>query len=292
MRRPILPFLLLLALTLSCGKKPDGGGKTPDEKKSATWSLPAPFVQKVEVSADGSVIESYEYTYDDQARILSLRKTDRLTNTPLLDLQYTYPGESGMKVTGKFFPITSNRIISAAKDAAQKTVSYSGSWTGAWSYVTTLDAGGTATGTTTDPEFASKEGKYSSKTHYSEAYTVSGGCITRSVMGTDIESRTNNLTASASSALTVDYSYSDREDKQNFAAYLFPGEFPVWVAAGLPGCKKLVREIKMASGNVPSPVSSRIEYAFDTDGNISTAIRTDLNNGETVLVRTYKFFYQ
>ena len=293
MRHSILPSLILLTLVLSCGEKPNGGGKTPDEKKSAVWSLTAPLVQKVEVSTDGTVIESYEYNYDDQARLLSLKKTDRLSNTVLLDLQYTYPDESGMKTTGKFFPITSNRYITAVKDVAQKTVSYAGSWTGAWSYVTGFDAGGTATGTTTDTEFAAQQGQYSSRTQYGETYTVSGGCISRSVIGTSVRSQTSQATsAAASTSLTVDYGYSDREDRQNFAVYLFPCEFPVWVAAGLPGCKKLVREIKMASGSVPSPVSTRIDYSFRTDGNIDTAVRTDLNNGETVLVRTYKFFYQ
>ena len=289
----ILPSLILLTLALSCGEKPDGGGKTPDEKKGAVWSLPAPLVQKVEVSADGTVIESYEYTYDDQARLLSLKKTDRLSNTVLLDLQYTYPDESGMKATGKFFPITSNRYISAVKDLAQKTVSYGGSWTGAWSYVTGFDAGGTATGTTTDTEYAAQKGRYSSRTQYGEVYTVSGGCISRSVLGTSVRSQTSQATSAASSSsLTVNYSYSDREDKQNFAVYLFPCEFPVWVAAGLPGCKKLVNRISMASGSVASPLSTRIEYSFNPDGRIDTATRTDLNDGETVLVRTYKFFYQ
>ena len=293
MRHSILPSLILLTLVLSCGEKPNGGGKTPDEKKSAVWSLTAPLVQKVEVSTDGTVIESYEYNYDDQARLLSLKKTDRLSNTVLLDLQYTYPDESGMKATGKFFPITSNRYITAVKDLAQKTVSYAGSWTGAWSYVTGFDAGGTATGTTTDTEFAAQQGQYSSRTQYGETYTVSGGCISRSVIGTSVRSQTSQATAAAAStSLTVDYGYSDREDRQNFAVYLFPCEFPVWVAAGLPGCKKLVNRISMSGGNVPSPVSTRIEYSFNPDGNIDTAIRTDLNNGETVLVRTYKFFYQ
>jgi hypothetical protein len=293
MRHVLLPSLILLTLALSCGEKPNGGGKTPDGKESAVWSLPAPLVQKVEVSTDGTVIESYEYTYDDQARLLSLKKTDRLSNAVLLDLQYTYPDGAGMKATGKFFPITTNRYVSAVKDLSQKTVSYAGSWTGAGAYVTAFDAGGTATGTTLDAEFAAPKGQYSSRTQYGETYTVSGGCISRSVIGTAVRSQTSQSTsAAAETALTVDYSYSDREDRQNFAVYLFPCEFPVWVAAGLPGCKKLVREIKMASGSVPSPVSTRIDYSFRTDGNIDTAVRTDLNNGETVLVRTYKFFYQ
>ena len=295
MRQPISLTLiaLMLVLTVSCGEKPNGGGgKTPEEKTGAVWSLPAPLVQKVEVSADGTVIESYEYTYDDQGRMLSLRKTDKLSNTVLLDLQYSYPDDKGMKATGKFYPVTSNRFITAVKDNAQKTVSYNGSWSGAWSYVTTFDAGGTATGTSTDPEFAAKGGQYSSQAHYSEVYTVSGGCISQSVMGTDIESRTSLKSAKASSALTVNYTYSSRDDRQNFAVYLFPNEFPVWVAAGLPGCKKLITGISMASGSVPSPVKTQIDYSFDTSGNIDTAIRTDLNNGETVLVRNYKFFYQ
>ena len=292
MRHPIFLLLTLALAAVSCGQKPNGGGKTPDEKKTAVWSLPVPLVQKVEVSADGAVIETYEYTYDEQGRMLSLRKTDKLSNTELLALQYSYPDEKGMKATGKFFPVTTNRYISAVRNDAERTVSYAGSWTGAWSYVTTLDAGGTATGTSTDPEFAAKGGYYSSQAHYSEVYTVSGGCITQSVIGTDVESRTPLKSASASTALTIKYSYSDREDKQNFAVYLFPCEFPVWVAAGLPACKKLITGITMASGSVPSPVSTRIDYSFKTDGNIDTAIRTDLNDGETVLVRTYKFYYQ
>ena len=292
MRHPIFLLLTLALAAVSCGEKPNGGGKTPDDKKAAVWSLPTPLVQKVEVSADGAVIETYEYTYDDQGRMLSLRKTDKLSNTELLDLQYSYPDEKGMKATGKFFPVTTNRYISAVRNDAERTVSYAGSWTGAWSYVTTLDAGGTVTGTSTDPEFAAKGGYYSSQAHYSEVCTVSGGCITQSVIGTDVESRSTLKSASASSALTVKYTYSDREDKQNFAVYLFPCEFPVWVAAGLPACKKLITGITMASGSVPSPVSTRIDYSFKTDGNIDTAIRTDLNDGETVLVRSYKFYFQ
>ena len=49
---------------------------------------------------------------------------------------------------------------------------------------------------------------------------------------------------------------------------------------------------KVATVRIKAPVSTRIDYSFRTDGNIDTAVRTDLNNGETVLVRTYKFFYQ
>lgn len=296
MKSAIFPCLLLTTLlfAVSCGEKQGGGGgKTPSGKTSVAWSLATPHVQKVEVSADGAVIETYEYTYDDQGRIQSFRKTDKVTNTVLLDLAYTYPDDKGMKATGKFYPVSTNRYVSGVLDATERKVTYGGSWTGAWSYVTTFDTGGTATGTATDPEFAAREGQYSAKAHYSEAFTVSGGCITQALMGTSVESRTSQKTSAASSSsLKVSYSYGDREDKQNFAVYLFPCEFPVWVAAGLPGCKKLITGISMASGSVPSPATTQIAYTFDTSGNIDTVTRTDSNAGTAYLVRTYKFYYQ
>ena len=77
----------------------------------------------------------------------------------------------------------------------------------------------------------------------------------------------------------------------NFAVYLFPCNFPVWYAAGLPGCKKLITGISTARGTVQYPATTRIDYSFTPDGNIDTAIRTDYNAGEATLVRTYKFFY-
>ena len=294
MRYTLLPCFLLLTLwaLVSCTDKPNGG-QDPGGKKAAAWSVAAPLVQKVEVSADGTVLETYEYTYDDLNRILSLKKTNRLRDQTLLNLQYTYRDDQGMRATGKFYPVSSNRYISATLDADGHQVSYTGSWADAGAFVTSFDTGGTATGTVSDTEYAAKEGHYSYRSHYGESYTVSGGCITASELGTTVESQTSQRTgASASSSLTVRYSYSDHADGQNFAVYLFPCDFPVWVAAGLPGCKKLVTGITMASGSVPSPVSTRIDYTFNPDGSIDTATRTDCNDSEPVLVRTYKFHYQ
>lgn len=290
----VLTVLLTALFGVACGDKPGGGGgKDPGGKSSVAWSLPAPLVQKVEVSANGTVLESYEYTYDESGRILTLRKTDKITSTVLLDLAYTYPDATGMRATGKFYPLTTNRYVSAVLDAAERKISYGGSWTGAGAFVTTFDAGGTATGTASDATFAAKGGQYSSESHYAEAYTVAGGCIRESVLGTEVRSQTSQKTSAAtSSSLTVSYTYSEREDRQNFAVYLFPCEFPVWVAAGLPGCKKLVTGITMASGSVPSPASTQIAYTFDESGDIDTATRTDLNDGAPYLVRTYKFYYQ
>ena len=292
MNKRILCPLTVLAILASCGQKPENG-TTPQGGGATIWSLPTPLVQKVEVRSDGTLIETYEYTYDDKGRVSSLTKTDCLQQEKMLELSYSYPDETGMKAAGKFYPVTSSRYITAVRNTGERTVSYSGSWTGAWSYVTSYDAGGTALATATDLDFKAQEGWYSAKTHYGEAYTVSGGCISRVDYGTEIEAQTKRKTRSSSSSeLTVSYTYSDKEDRQNFAVYLFPCEFPVWYAAGLPGCKKLITGISTARGTVSYPATTRISYTFTADGNIDTATRTDYNASEPTLVRTYKFTYQ
>ena len=293
MNKRILCFLMIPAILASCGEKPEGGNTPEGGGRQTPWSLPSPLVQKVEVRSDGTLIESYEYTYDDQGRVSSLTRTDQLRKEKLLELNYSYPDGTGMKAAGKFYPVTSNRFITAVRNTADHTVSYNGSWTDAWSYVTRYDADGTALSTATDPDFNAKGGQYSVQAHLGEQYAVSGGCITQAAYGADIRAKTQRRTRSVSdSELTVSYTYSDREDRVNFAVYLFPCEFPVWYAAGLPGCKKLITGISAARGTVTYPATTRIDYSFTTDGNIDTAIRTDYNAGEPILVRTYKFFYQ
>lgn len=291
MNKRILCSLMILAALASCGEKPEGG-KTPQEGGATIWSLPTPHVQKVEVRSDGTLIETYEYAYDDKGRVISLTRTDQLKKEKLLELSYSYPDETGMKATGKFYPVSSNRFITAVRNTAEHTVSYNGSWTDAWSYVTQYDVNGTALSTVTDLDFNAKGGQYSAQTHLGELYTVSGGCITRAAYGAEIKAKTQRRTHSVSETeLTVSYNYSDKEDRQNFAVYLFPCEFPVWYAAGLPGCKKLITGISTARGSVQYPATTKIDYTFNPDGNIDTATRTDYNAGEPILVRTYKLTY-
>ena len=291
MNKRILCSLMILTALASCGEKPEGG-KTPQEGGATIWSLPTPLVQKVEVRSDGNLIETYEYAYDDKGRVISLTRTDQLQKEKLLELSYSYPDETGMKAIGKFYPVSSNRFITAVRNTTEHTVSYSGSWTDAWSYVTQYDVNGTALSTVTDLVFNAKGGQYSAQTHLGELYTVSGGCITRAAYGAEIKAKTQRKTHSVSETeLTVSYNYSDKEDRQNFAVYLFPCEFPVWFAAGLPGCKKLITGISTARGSVQYPATAQISYTFTADGNIDTATRTDYNAGEPILVRTYKFTY-
>ncbi|MBP5505813.1 MAG: hypothetical protein J6X89_06910 [Bacteroidales bacterium] len=285
----ILAAILLAVLTAACHPNGENGGN----KTGKLWVHNSPQVAKVEVSSGDRVIETYEYTYDDQGRLLTLVKTDLLSKSVMLDLQYTYPGENQMKVQGKFFPISTSRFIDVTYDSASATFTYSGSWSGAWSYVTAVNEDGVVTSTVCKSDFAATEGYYSSHMEFSEAYTVANGTVTESVIGTDIDAQSRKVTrTSNSSALQTVYTPGDREDRQNFAAYLMPDYFPVWIAAGFPGNKKLITGISASTGTIPSPESVTIEYTFNAAGDIETATRTDFNAGTPYLTRTYKFTYK
>ena len=286
----ILFIVIATALTASCNGKNNPGKKDAD---ADIWTRSKPLVAKVEVSDEGRVLETYEYTYDEKGRMLTLVKTDNLSKTVMLDLQYTYPAENQMKVTGKLYPISTNRFIDVSYSPKEGVLTYSGSWKRAWTYTTTIDADGVATSTQFKEKFAASEGYYSSDMVYSEAYTVTGGTIAESLAGTDIKAQSNKATSTAnSSALRTVYTASDKADNQNFAAYLMPDTFPVWIASGLPGNKNLIKSISSFTGTVQTAESTALEYTFNADGSIDTAVRTDSNAGVPYLVRTYKFIYQ
>lgn len=290
MKHSILIFLIITPFLLSCGE--NGGGGQHNGTTAEDFSFASPLVSKIEVSSGGTLIETYEFSYDDKARLSSLTHTDCLQKNKLLALDYSYTG-SEMTASGTFYPLSSKRFISATLDKEQKTLSYKGSWSGALSYVTSFDGGGTATATVSDSDFSAKDGQYSSATRYSETYSVTSGCISTATMGNEIEARSSKRTKTTSvAAFSYSYSYSGNDDKQNFSAFLIPCNFPVWYAAGLPGCKKLITGISSARGGVASAATTTIKYGLTPEGNIDTAVRTDLNDGQEILVRTYKFYYQ
>ena len=286
----IFAAILSLVLTAAC----NGGGENNGKKNDGQiWVHDKPLVAMVEVSSGDNVIETYEYTYDEQGRLLTLVKTNKLSKAVMLDLTYTYTGENEMKVQGKFFPINTNRFIDVSYNPSAGTLSYTGSWSGALSYTTAVDGDGVVTSTFCKSDFASKEGYYTSRMDYSEIYTVAEGTVVESIAGTSIEAQSSKRTRTANeSALKTTYTHGNESDRQNFAAYLLPDFFPVWIAAGLPGNKKLITGISSATGTNPAPETTAIEYSFDAAGNIDTAVRTDSNNGQVILERTYKFIYQ
>ena len=129
--KPLYLFatILLATLAAACNGGGEGDGKKTDRQ---IWAHEKPLVAMVEVSSGGSVIETYEYTYDEQGRILTLVKTDKLAREVVLDLNYSYPAENEMKVQGKFFPIATNRYIDVSYNPTSGTLSYKGSWSGAF----------------------------------------------------------------------------------------------------------------------------------------------------------------
>ena len=287
----IFAAIVLTALFAACnGGGGEGGGKNDDGQ---IWVHSKPLVAMVEVSSGDAVIETYEYTYDEQGRILTLVKTDKLSKDVMLDLQYTYPGENQMKIQGKFFPINTSRYIDVSYDPKSGTLTYAGSWSGAWSYATTINEAGVVTATSFKSDFASKEGYYTSKMEYREDYTISDGTVSEVMAGTEIDAQSKKVTrTSNSSALKTVYTAGGQDDRQNFAAYLMPDYFPVWIAAGLPGNKKLVTGISASTGTIQAPESTTLEYSFNSAGDIDTATRTDFNVGTPYLTRTYKFIYK
>ena len=290
--KPLYLFatILLASLAAACNGGGEGDGKKTDRQ---IWAHEKPLVAMVEVSSGGSVIETYEYTYDEQGRILTLVKTDKLAREVVLDLNYSYSGENEMKVQGKFFPIATNRYIDVSYNPTSGTLSYKGSWSGAWSYTTSVNKDGVVTSTECQSDFAAKEGYYTSKMNYNEVYAISEGTVTESVIGTEINAQSSKATRTANvSALKTTYKAGSQDDRQNFAAYLMPDYFPVWIAAGFPGNKKLVTGISASTGTIPAPETTAIEYSFNAAGDIDTATRTDSNAGTPYLTRTYKFIYQ
>ncbi len=286
----IFATILAAALATACNGIGENDGK---KTGGQMWVHEKPQVAMVEISSGDNVIETYEYTYDEQGRMLTLVRTDHLSNVVMLDLSYTYPGENQMKVQGTFFPIKTNRYIDVSCNPDSGTISYTGSWSGAWSYTTTVGSSGVISSTVCQSNFASSEGYYTSNMDYSELYTVAEGTVTESVIGTGINAKSSKSTRTAnSSTLKTIYSKGDQVDRQNFAAYLMPDYFPVWIASGLPGNKTLITGISSFTGTIQAPETTVLEYSFNAAGNIDSVVRTDRNGSETVLTRTYKFFYK
>lgn len=284
--------LLAAVLTISCG----GEGKEKEGIPGDVWVRQAPRVSKVEVVSGETLLETFQYTYDETGRLKTLLKKDELSGEVLLDLEYTYPAQNQMRIQGKFFPISTNRFITVDYDSEHREFTYTGSWASGWTYKTTCDDAGVAVKTASDVRFAASGGQYTANTAFEELYAVEGGCIRSVTTGSQTEATGSHSTRVASEqCYSEDFTYTDNADRQNFSAYIMPGNFPVWIAAGIPGNKKLPAASSARSGRgtaVAYPETKSFEYSFDAAGNLQSAKRTDYNNSEVILVRTYKFFYE
>ena len=281
---------------VSCGGKSPEDDNTGNNDNGAVslWKMKNYPVSKVEVfTGDDVPVETYEFTYDSFNRVLTLVRTDKIKGSKLLDLKYNYTSPTDMEIVGKYYFTSSNRTTKVSIDEDEGSVTYTGSWAGAWTFTTSFNARRTATGTTADVSYAATRGEYSSQGRYQEVYTLSQGDITTVETGTAIKSKAAKKTSvgTASTSAIMEITYSDKEDCQNFGVFLFNCEFPVWYAKELPGNQHLITGITWRNGDVPSHLSTRIEYKLTADGDIDTATRTDYNDSETVLVRKYIFTY-
>ncbi len=298
MRAPIFPFLLLCCLSLpliGCGAGNGGQSGGNDDGSASLWKMRNYPVSKVEVyTEDNVLVETYEYTYDEYNRLLSLRRTDNMVGNRLLDLKYSYPSSSEMVIAGTYYYSTASRTTKVRLDAENKQMTYVGNWKGAWFFQTTFNNEGAVLMTSADVGFGLATASYATSGNYIEAYTRSGGDVVRVEIGTHLRSTSIRQTAvqSAPTSAIMELTYTELEDRQNFGVYLFTCEFPVWYAKELPGNKHLPSEITWRNGEVPSHLSTRLTYEMDEDGDIRTAIRTDFNDEDPVLVRRYSFYYK
>lgn len=283
----------LCALLLSCGENKNNG---KDQGGDGVWVHKEPRVARVEVSSSETLLETYEFSYDNTGRITTLVKTDNMSKAVLLDLQYTYPSENKMHIQGKFYPIATNRFIDVDYDWNYRTFTYSGSWSTGWTYTTRCNEDDIVSETTAEVNFAASGGQYTSKTHYEEGYAVKDGTIYRIKIGSEVDAQSAHTTRTSNSQyLVYDLEYTNLADNQNFMLYIVPCNFPVWAASNLPGCKRLPKSVRIGSGDkgdVTYPESYTFEYEINASGDLETAVRTDYNGVDVVLVRTYKFIYQ
>ena len=285
-------YLLAIAcLAASCGgNNEEEKKKETDDPSSSLWKMQLYAPSLVQVYAENELVESYSFEFDGNMRVTSLLRKDEIAGKALLDLAYTYSGKSDMSVSGTFYSTAAAKTVNASIDG--KTVTYKGDWDNARQYKTTYDANGTVTATDAALEFAPTSGQYSSLGTYSEVYKVSSGNVTSATLGADITSQSSkSAKLESSKELTIEYTYSDKPDKQNFNVFLMNCEFPVWFAKELPGCKNLISGMKMKCGSVTLPQSFKVEYTFDSGGDILTATRKDYNDSELVLTRVYKLTY-
>ncbi len=268
----------------------DDDGKDDSQKTSSPWVLSTSRrLSSVEVYSGSALIESYKISYDGSGRVSTLLAANELSGETLYDLSYSYSSDSEASIEGKYFGTSSTRTITATADSVNLVSK--GDWGDAWNFTTKYDKAGTVLSVTSSPSF-SFNGYYSSSLAYAEEYSLSSGNAAEVKMGTSINASSDKGTATRSSYdVTYNYEYSDSPDRQNFAVFLMPCQFPVWYAKGLPGNANLLTGMSMKLGSIEGQVSFTVDYELDSEGNISTATRTDYAGTDVLMTRTYRLTY-
>ena len=296
MTNAILMGLLLasvMTVSPSCADRSgegsgDGGNDNPS---TSLWKMETDRLSKVEVVSGGSIIETYEFKYDDYSRLTSLIKRDLVGGNKLLDLKYSYKDDSKVEISGIYYPLAAERSTTAVIDADSRSVSYTGNWKGAWTFTTAYDGDGTVLSTEVSDNYAAGS-YYSADVKYSEEYEVVSRDVrsVRMSVSTSVDTQVNT-NVSNSNELKVEYTYSDKYDDCNFNVFLMNCEFPVWFAKGLPGCLHLISGMTASHAGVASPVSFKMSYTFNSSNQLKMAVRKDYEGSNLVLEKTYRLYY-
>ncbi|MCQ2184635.1 MAG: hypothetical protein MJY62_04420 [Bacteroidales bacterium] len=300
----ILKFIcaaaLAMAAAVSC--KDSGNKKTDpapkDDPEASVWKLSTAVPGMVTVKSSGQVLQMDVFETDEYNRLTAMTRSDIKMNADLLDFKYTFSGKSTAVIAGTMYGSKTAYSITATCNDDDTAVTYQGSWASPELMTTTYEDGlAVSSGYNYSFEDATF---YKSDEEYYEKYTSDGkGNIASAAIGTRILSKVTGQTGPKATTevrsekeVVYKYTYSDKDDLQNFNAYLMNCNFPVWFAKGLPGCKKLISGMTVSRGEFPLREKFTVEYTrFDGEGRLLEAVRTDYVGEKEVCKRTYSLTY-
>lgn len=286
MKKTIIISLAAVLLCASCKPKQPVNPNPPAPADDSCWEMRNDPIECIKVYNGKTLVQTFNFEYNEKDMLTSMTRVDEQLKIKLMDIKYSYEGKTGMKASGKFYNTT--KAISADFNEDRDNLSY-GLEHGI-SYSLSLDSDdmpGLCKGS-----YAYDGKAYSSKRDEKIIYSTKGGNIESLKIGTEASTDTRTKTGSVTSgAVEYVYTYSDKLDLQNFAAYLMPCEMPVWVPAELPGCKNLITGMSCKVGGVALPESFTVSYVLNDNGSIRSATRTDFSRGREISTLRYEFSY-
>lgn len=263
-------------------------GPSPRPSDKSLWEMENDPVESVSVFCGNTLVQTFFYEYDDCSRLIRIRREDAAPKSVMFDLKLDYEGLAGMRLSGSY--LYAFRTIGASFSEDGDVLRYGPEGGDGMSCTLTMDSGDLPAMCRVAYSYECPE--YSSDVRQRIVYTAEDGDITAIAITTESAFASKCLTKAVSgSGIEYVYTYCDKPDLQNFAAYLVPCEFPVWVAAELPGCSHLISGMTCRCGGVTLPESYDVTYVLNDNGSIRSAVRTDFSRGTKVSELRYEFSY-
>lgn len=240
-------LIMVSMLTLaSCGEH-HPAPEPPKPSDKSLWIQQNDPVETISVYCGKTLVQTYEFEYDKSNLLTHMTRIDKSTGAKILDIDYTYDGINDMTASG--FYLNTNKTIMASYKSDGDILDYEASGEAPASYSISMDSDNLPCLYKCTSAYDCA--KYSAQSGRRAVFTTSGGDIMSMKIISDNSTETSALTKSSSNSdIEYTFTYSDKEDLQNFAAYLLPCELPLWVAAELPGCKHLITGMTCKRGNV------------------------------------------